>query len=54
MSPNIRGFIVTARYKLEETVRFMHEEVDRYPELKIFKNNAVIPERLYATDPDLV
>ncbi len=52
VSPDIRGFIVTTRYKPEETVRFMHDEVGRYPELRIFKNDVEIPERLYATDPD--
>jgi phosphoadenosine phosphosulfate reductase len=52
VSPDIRGFIVTTRYKPEETVQFMHEEVERYPELRIFKNDVEIPEKLYATDPD--
>ena len=37
VSPDIRGFIVTTRYKPEETVGFMHEEVDRYLELRICK-----------------
>lgn len=50
--PKIRGFIVTTRYKPAETVRFMNEEVARYPELKVYKNDAVIPDRLYETDPD--
>ena len=39
VSPLIRGFIVTTRYKPAETVAFMHEEVARYPELKVFKND---------------
>jgi phosphoadenosine phosphosulfate reductase len=30
----------------------MKETVTRYPELKIFKSDVSIPEKLYATDPD--
>ena len=52
VSPDIKGFIVTTRYKPAETVRFMNEEVARYPELRIFKNDAEIPENLYEYDPD--
>ena len=46
------GFIVTTRYKPPETVRFMKEEVARYPELRVFRNDVDIPDRLYQTDPD--
>ncbi len=52
VSPKIRGFIVTTRFKPVETVRFMHEQVAKYPELKVFKNDAEIPDELYRTDPD--
>ena len=52
VSPKIRGFIVTTRFKPAETVRFMHEQVAKYPELKVFKNDAEIPDELYRTDPD--
>lgn len=52
VSPKIRGFIVTTRYKPAETKRFMAEEVTRYPELRVFSNDQEIPENLYATDPD--
>ena len=52
VSPDIRGFIVTTRFKPPETKQFMAEEVARYPELKIFENNAEIPDRLYETDPN--
>jgi phosphoadenosine phosphosulfate reductase len=53
VSPKIRGFIVTTRFKPPETKKFMAEEVARYPELKVFSNNdAEIPDKLYATDPD--
>jgi phosphoadenosine phosphosulfate reductase len=52
INPKIRGFIVTTRYKPEETVRFMNEEVTRYPELKVYKNDVTIPDELYRTNPD--
>lgn len=52
ISPSIRGFIVTTRYKPAETVQFMHEEVARFPELKVFKNGASQPDELYLSDPD--
>ncbi|MBF0217091.1 MAG: phosphoadenylyl-sulfate reductase [Candidatus Omnitrophica bacterium] len=53
VSPKIRGFIVTTRFKPKETVKFMNETVARYPELKVFDNKQDIPERLYETQPDL-
>ena len=53
VSPDIRGFIVTTRYKPPETVQFMKEEVARFPEMKVFRNDDPQPEALYATDPDL-
>jgi len=52
VSPDIRGFIVTTRFKPKETVEFMHRMVAMYPELKVYKNDAPIPDRLYETDPD--
>jgi phosphoadenosine phosphosulfate reductase len=52
VSPNIRGFIVTTRFKPAETKQFMAEEVSRYAELRVFSNDEEIPERLYETDPD--
>src|SRR3990167_1862391 len=52
VSPKIRGFIVTTRFKPKETVKFMKEMVARYPELKIYKSDAEIPDKLYETDPD--
>ena len=51
VSPDIRGFIVTTRFKPPETKKFMAEEVARYPELQVFSNDAEIPEKLYETDP---
>jgi phosphoadenosine phosphosulfate reductase len=52
VSSKIRGFTITTRFKPAETKRFMNEEVTRYPELKVFSNDAEIPERLYESDPD--
>lgn len=52
VSPKIRGFVVTTRFKPKETIQFMHETVAIYPEIKIFKSDAKIADRLYETDPD--
>lgn len=52
VSPKIRGFIVTTRFKPKETIDFMNETVERYPELRVFKSDAKIEEELYKTDPD--
>lgn len=52
VSPRIRGFIITTRFKPKGTVQFMKEIVSQYPELKVFKNDAEIPDKLYQTDPD--
>lgn len=52
VNKKIRGFIVTTRFKPPETKQFMKEEVERYPELRIFSNDEEIPDKLYETDPD--
>jgi phosphoadenosine phosphosulfate reductase len=52
VSPKIRGFIITTRFKPKETVQFMKDMVARYPELRVFKNDEAIPDKLYKTDPD--
>ena len=52
VSRKIRGFIVTTRFKPPETKLFMKAEVGRYPELRVFANDELIPDQLYATDPD--
>jgi len=52
VSPDIRGFIVTTRFKPKETVDFMLETVSRYPELNVYVNDEPIPDRLYESDPD--
>ena len=52
VSPDISGFIVTTRFKPRETVDFMHKIVSLYPELRVFKNDEPIPDKLYETEPD--
>ncbi|NQT75187.1 MAG: phosphoadenylyl-sulfate reductase [Candidatus Omnitrophica bacterium] len=52
VNPKIRGFVVTTRFKPEETVEFMNEVVTLYPETKVYKNDAPIPHELYKTEPD--
>lgn len=52
VSPKIKGFIVTTRFKPKATKKFMEEMVARYPELKVYENKAEIPPELYKTDPD--
>ncbi len=52
VDPKIRGFIITTRFKPKETIQLMKETTARYPELKVFKNDAEVPDKLYQTDPD--
>ena len=52
VSPKIRGFIITTRYKPQETKQFMKEVVMQYPELKIYESNELIDDNLHSTDPD--
>jgi len=52
VSPDIRGFVVTTRFKPVETIEFMRQQVARYPELKVYSSNEPIPGALYLTDPD--
>ena len=52
VSPKIKGFIITTRFKPEATKKFMRKTVERYPELNIFENKEEIPSELYKTDPD--
>ncbi len=51
-NPRIRGFIVTTRFKPTETIKFMNEEVARYPELSIYKNDVKIADKFYETESD--
>ena len=53
VSPDIPGFIVTTRFKPAETVEFMGQEVARYPELRVYRSDEPIAEKLYETDPNL-
>jgi phosphoadenosine phosphosulfate reductase len=52
VDPEIRGFIVTTRFKPKETVEFMNRAVAQYPELRVYQNSEPIPDRLYEVDPD--
>jgi len=52
VNPKIKGFIVTTRFMPQETVDFMAHQVSQYPELKVFKNDAEIADKLYQSDPD--
>jgi len=52
VSPDIRGFVVTTRFKPQETIDFMDRMVARYPQLQVFKNDVEIPDGLHASDPD--
>jgi phosphoadenosine phosphosulfate reductase len=52
VSPFIKGFVVTTRYKPKETVDFMNRLVARHPEVRVFRNDEPIPDRLFETDPD--
>ncbi len=52
VSPNIRGFIVTTRFKPPETIEFMKQTVAKYPELRVYKNDQSIEDKLYLSDPD--
>jgi len=52
VSPDIRGFIVTTRFKPQATKAFMRREVKRCPQLRVFSNEQPIREGLYKIDPD--
>ena len=52
VSPTVRGFIVTTRFKPPETKAFMRQTVAMYPELRVYENDVAIAEKLYETDPD--
>jgi phosphoadenosine phosphosulfate reductase len=52
VSADIRGFIVTTRFKPQETKDFMRNVVARWPELQVFSNDEPIPDDLFLTDPD--
>jgi phosphoadenosine phosphosulfate reductase len=53
VSADIRGFIITTRFKPAETKQFMNQQVAQFPELRVFKSDEPIPDKLYASDPNL-
>jgi phosphoadenosine phosphosulfate reductase len=52
VDPKIRGFIVTTRFKPAATKKFMTDQVEKYPEMNVYNNDAPIPDKLYESDPD--
>ena len=52
VSPKIRGFVVTTRFKPAATKQFMGELVAKHPETLVFQNDVEIADELYKTDPD--
>lgn len=52
VSPDIRGFIVTTRFKPKETVEFMGQMKAQYPELRVYSSDEAIPDKLYESEPD--
>lgn len=44
VNPKIKGFIITTRYKPQQTIEFMNQEIARYPELKVYKSDIEIPK----------
>ena len=53
INPNIKGFIVTTRFKPFETKEFMKKTIKKYPELKVYQNDEQqIEDGLYKVDPD--
>lgn len=52
VNPKIKGFIITTRFKPNETVQFMGQQIKVYPELRVFKEDGPVADKLYETDPD--
>jgi phosphoadenosine phosphosulfate reductase len=52
VSPRIRGFVVTTRFKPPATKQFMDRLVARYPETRVFRSDIEIEDELYRSDPD--
>lgn len=52
VNKGIKGFIVATRYFPKETLEFMEEELSRFPELTVYRNNEEIPKKLHDNDPD--
>ena len=51
-APEMKGFIVTTRFKPPETKEFMMQFIKKYPETVIYENTNEIPENLHKTDPE--
>ncbi|VAX22155.1 Sulfate adenylyltransferase subunit 2 [hydrothermal vent metagenome] len=51
VNPDARGFIVTTKFKPQETKDYMLDLVKEYPALKIYKSDTDVGN-LYETDPD--
>ena len=52
VSKDIKGFIITTRYKPKETVQLMNKLVKVYPTLRVFKSDIQQPDKLYLKDPN--
>ena len=52
VSPDIRGFVVVTRHSHPETLDFLRRTLARYPELRVYRNDAPLPDDLCRTDPD--
>jgi phosphoadenosine phosphosulfate reductase len=52
VAPEIRGFVVTTRYKPKETIAFMNETLASHPELQVYRSDSEIGDKLYETAPD--
>jgi phosphoadenosine phosphosulfate reductase len=52
VAPGVRGFVVTTRFKPQETIAFMDDAVRTYPELRVYRSSSDIPDRLNETAPD--
>lgn len=52
VSKDIEGFVVLTRYMPPQTMQFMEELNEQFPELKVYRNDEDIPDELYETDPD--
>jgi len=52
VSPRIKGFIVTTRFKPADTKEFMKQTVARYPDLVVYESDEDVPDSLPFTEPD--
>jgi phosphoadenosine phosphosulfate reductase len=52
VAPDIRGFVVTTRFKPAETIAFMHEAIRKDPRLEVYSSDAEMADKLHETAPD--